>query len=370
MVAGKRLGCAESWHAQLCCRGGAPIIDLPFTQLTMSRRVDDMSDASVSIGHYTEEHDYIAPPRLRDDCAGVLATLEPWEHEIVLWRDDELVWAGPVIKPVWTRDTLTITCRDLFQWFERRLLPRDRDFFGTDLAVIFRILCEDALHRDPSPNITRSPSLTGIVGDRTIFYDAYLRAADVLRELARSGLDFTMIGRDMLVGGTEVPTADLGTLITQHFDGPELTADGLQTETESTVVGASTDSILGPVSATAGAPFFHGVRTVQPRRGLVQNVVTESGIEDETSALAAAQSRLALLGETPRTLTGRLLPDAPVAFSDLIPGARAELRVKLLAKTVEGPHRLQSVGVQVGEGMTEQVGVVFTNLGTITEVSA
>lgn len=356
------LGCGV-WTAFLQCRGGGELVALPFTDLTMNRRVDDMSDASVAVGHFTRGGDgtraLVPAPALSEECCGALNDLSAWEHEIALWRDDDSSWIGPVIKPVWRADTVSMAARDLFQWFERRLLEHDREFFGEDLADIFRQLCLDALHRDPSPHIHINPSATGILGDRTVLVDAKQRAADALRELLRAGLDMTMIGRTMIVGGTTVPTADLGTLITSDFDGLELTEDGLQTETESTVVGSSTDTVLGPTMATAGG--------VDARLGLVQNVVTESGIEDDAQCQAAADSRLALLAESPRTITGRLLPTAPVGFDQLIPGAVADLRLQLMCKEVEGDHRLQSVQVHVDEKGVETVNVVFTNLGTTGE---
>lgn len=335
----------------------------------MDRRIDDMSSASLSIGHFVgpRQRDFVPPPPLTEDCIGVLENLDPWVHELAFWRDDDLAWVGPVIKSTWHANDIQIDARDLFQWFERRLLERDREYFGVDLADQFLGIASDAMHRDPSPHVHMSPLATGIIGDRTILADAKLRAADQMRELLRAGLDMTMVGRTMVIGGTEIPTADLGILTTDHFDNVELVGDGLNTETESHVVGSSTDSILGPVSAVSGAPIIDGVRTVDPDRGLVQNVVTESGIEDEAQAQAAADSRRDLLSETPRSFSARLLPSAPISFSDLIPGAAADLRVELLAKQVIGEYRLQTVPVRVDQNGNETVGVVFTNLGTTQE---
>lgn len=358
------LGCG-TWSAFLGCRGGGELIPLPFTALSMSRRLDDMSDASLVLTQTTLRS---FDPSVQARCCGILGELEAWEHELLLWRDGgpdttEPTWAGPVVKPTFRADSITITARDLFQWFERRLLERDRTFTSTDLADIFEQYAVDALHRDPSPNIDLSSiSPTFIHGDRDVTIMAGRRAADELRELARSGLDFTMIGRTMVAGGTQIPTADLGVLITEHFDDPELVPDGLQAETESVVIGTPVGNVGGPVRATSGG--------VDPDRGLVQGLANESSIKDANTAQYLADSRNALLGQSPTFLSGRLLPSAPVIFDDLIPGATADLRVQVMCRSVEGDHRLMDLDVSVGSDGTESVGVSFSSLGTHGEVGS
>lgn len=356
------LGCG-SWQAFLQCRGGGELYPLPFSTMANGRRLDDMSDASLTLNQTTLRS---WSPAVQAKCCGILAELEPWEHELALWRDgdpanDEPTWVGPIVKAVWGIDSLTLSARDLFQWFERRLLERDRTFTATDLATIFHQYAVDGLHRDPSPNIdVTSISATGILGDREVQVEAGRRAADELRELARSGLDFTMLGRVMLAGGTEVPTADLGVLFTDHFDAHELTLDGLQAETESVVIGSPAGNVGGPIRASAGG--------VDVDRGLVQGLANESTVKDLTSAQALADTRHDLLSESPTFFAARLLPIAPVGYEDLIPGAVADLRVQLMCRTVEGDHRLMDVRVGVAENGTESVGVEFSSLGTAEEL--
>lgn len=359
------LGCGM-WRSFIACRGGGELLELAHSSLAMGRRVDDMSSGSAVITGSSLSR---ARPDVQRQCCAVLNDLEPWEHELLLWRDSDAdsidpTWAGPVIQPKWGinedgEDSVTIDARDLFQWLERRLLDRSREFTETDLADIFVKYLSDGLHHDPTPNIAWSASPTGITGDRTIDPSAFRRASDELRELARSGVDFTMRGRTMLIGGVEIPTADLGILLTEHFTSLELSLDGLQTETESTVVGARPNRAGPPIYAIAG--------DVDPARGLVQVAVTESGIEDVESAQAAANSRNALLGDSPLWVSGVLDPNAPVSFDQLIPGARADLRLQFLCREVVGVFRLQEVSVRVGSDGDESVSVTFSTLGTTEE---
>lgn len=346
------LGCGQ-WRAVLQCRGGGVLTELPFASLRASRRLDDMSDANVVV---TGEAVNALTTSERDRCCGWLAVVNPWEHELALWRDDEEAWVGPILEPNWGVDDVVIPARDLFQWFERRLLRRDRTFVATDLATIFERYVVDALTRDPTPGIELNASATGILGDRNIQAAAYKRASDELRELSRSGLDFTAIGREILVGGTEIPTPALGTVAVEHFQepGPRFSLKGLQATTETFEVGSRTAA--GTIVGHAGG--------LHAQLGLLQDVASESSIADQESADAAAASRIALLGDVPQYVTGTLAASAPFAFDRLIPGAHARLALGLFCREVVGDYRLQGLGVSVDAAGDERIDVTFTNLGT------
>lgn len=346
------------------------LTELPFASLGMGRRLDEVSEANVVVTASSLNNARGWTETERDRCCGYLAELNPWEHELALWRDgdpddDEPAWVGPILEPEWGTGGVVIPARDLAQWFERRLLERDRVFVGEDLADIFYRYVVDALRRDPTPNITVNPTPTGITGDRTVLADARRRAMDELRELARTGLDFTAKGRRILVGGSEIDTDPLGKLLTEHFagDGPRRKLAGLDAITEPTVIGAR-QATGRPIIATAGG--------IDPDLGLLQDVHSESSIEDEASAQAAADTRHDMLATAPEIITGTLDAGAPVSFSDLVPGARADLRLRLFCLDVVGTYRLQDVTVSVsssGNVTSEEVGVTFVTLGTVEEAA-
>lgn len=350
------LGCGE-WRAVLQCRGGGVLTELPVESLGMGRRLDDMSEASVIVSGASFDGWTAAD---RERCCGHIASINPWEHELALWRGDHEAWVGPVVQPAWGVSSVRIGARDLFQWFERRLLETDRDFAGADLGAIAYRLMLDALRRDPTAAIEFTEAVAGITGDRTVVAAARRRAADELRELFRSGLDFTAYGRRLLMGA-EVPTPAIGPLLVEHFaePGPVDTLDGLDAATESTMIGAR-----GP----SGEPLIAVAGGIDEEFGLLQDVATESGIEDETSLQAAAQTRHDMLGTAPDYVAGNLIAEAPVDFADLVPGARADLRLALFCREVVGDYRLQEVRVTVsasGDVVDETVGVQFVTLGTV-----
>lgn len=359
-----RLGCG-AWRAYLQCRGGGVLTELPVAALSMGRALDEVSAASVTVtGNSLSRWSRTR----RSDCCGYIAELNPWEHELALFRGegDDPAWVGPILTPTWGRESVTIAARDLAQWFERRLLEHDRTLAGMDLADIFRRYAVDALHRDPTPNMTITVSPTGIIGDRSVLAGARRRAMDEMRELARSGVDFTAKGREILVGGTEVPTPAIGPFIAEHFaePGPTSSLDGLAAATEATVVGARGDTTGNPVMGVAGG--------IDPAMGLVQDAMSESSIEDEASAQAAAQSRYDMLATAPEFVSGQLAAEAPVGFDDLVPGARADLRLALFCRDVVGVYRLAQVSASVsvsGDTVDEKIGVQFVTLGTIEEAA-
>ena len=332
--------------------GGDQLAELTWGSLSFGRRLDDVSEASVAV----------PAGSISGRCCSVLEIVRAWQHELAIWRDDDEVWVGVVGKPKYTGAGVVLPARDLFQWFARRLLPFDRSYIDTDLGEIFAQYVEDALSRDTSPNITvETVSATGVSGSRQVLASQYRRADDELRELARSGIDWTMVGRTLRVGGEEVPTGELLMLTTDSFDDPEIEPDGLETATEVTVVGSRSDDPDVPIVGVYGGP--------DGDLGLVQIVEQESSIEDDASAEAAARTRWEMLHEVPEYVRGALSPFAPVSFDQLVPGARVELRVRAGCHSAIGAARLQALAVdaQVGpEGeVTAKVVPTFIPLGTV-----
>src|SRR5690625_5581383 len=48
------------------------------------RLLDNASQATVEVGR-------------NGDCCRALDQIVPWRHELVIWRDDEQVWSGPLM---------------------------------------------------------------------------------------------------------------------------------------------------------------------------------------------------------------------------------------------------------------------------------
>lgn len=344
------LGCG-SHRAFIQTRGGSSVlVELPWETLSYSRKLDEISDASVSIGQagFSDE-----------ECCWALSTLQAWEHELSIWRDDEEVWVGVVGDPTYTNNGTTIPARDLFAWFERRFLPADRTFRATDLGTIFSTLAGDVLAVENSMTITVNVSGVGVIGDRDVFSADRPRAADTLRELTRSAIDWTMLLRELKGGGEEVPTGDLGTFINDNLIDASLVIRGSLAATSVAVIGSSSGTAHNPIVGTAGVG-------VDADLGLVQSAFSESEILDANSASYAAEAHYEQLRIPPLYLDATLDPDTGVDFGNLVPGARVDVVADVGCKAVNQSFRLLAVSVSGNvsdQGETEIVKVTLVPEG-------
>lgn len=94
------LGCATSYQAVIHWQGGKRLFAVldAVTEVTWARKLDDYSEASVKL----------AKPALSPLCWSKIAAqydndgmllrpgIEPWAHELSIYRDHGLVWQGPV----------------------------------------------------------------------------------------------------------------------------------------------------------------------------------------------------------------------------------------------------------------------------------
>src|SRR5687768_17281684 len=106
------LGCGE-WHIFIARRGGEIELEVPWGTISLGRVMNDMGSCTIRVP-VTDD--------TRTVCCEIFELTEPWEHELVCYRDRINVWTGPVVETHSSPTGGTITCRDLFQWFERREL--------------------------------------------------------------------------------------------------------------------------------------------------------------------------------------------------------------------------------------------------------
>ncbi len=338
------LGCG-SYEIFAQTRGGKNVLGLlDYQSASFGGVLDDISSASVTIG---------SRGLANSDCCRVLQQINFYEHEISIQRDGVEVWVGPVLDPSFSEDSVTIPARDLFHWFERRVLPTDRNITD-DLASIFDQFATDALSIDTSPNISIAPNPTGVIGQRTVIANNFDRAADRLRELSTTALDFTARGRTIICGGQTVTTPAIAVLSAELLTGAKITPKGSIMATDVIVTGQTLANGTQMI-ARAGAGS-----------GLVQVVYSEPSILDQPSLDHAAQSYYAMLSDPVYVEGGVLDPQTPFDFADLISGARVDVALMIGCKTLIGPQRLKSFGVNLvndPNGFTETISPVLIPLG-------
>lgn len=353
---GGLLGCGET-RIFLQERGGGTILGaLPWTgTLSYGRRIDEMTSGRATVPTEGLGEDEA------EDCCRLLNLVNAWEHELLITRDSSEAWVGVLLEPEWSEQDVVLDARDLFQWFERRFIHDDHDYQDVDLSQIFLNYANDALGPDLSPNITVAVAPTNVVGIRKVLASQSRRAADEMRELARSGLDFTMIGRIMRAGGSEIPVPALATLSNATLKNRRLRQRGAEAASSAAVIGSrlgigeEAEQVVG----TAGG--------VDAKIGLVELAWNEDGILDQTSANAAAQSRVNMLKRAPYYLTGDLDAETPISFEDLIPGARVDFDGSVGCKQLSASFRLGSVDVAASvsdPALTEVVSVTLIPAGS------
>lgn len=342
------LTCDAEWAARLTGPGGYPVL-LDLTDYVLSgkieRKLDATSAASVIIG--------------RDDqacCRQIADLLGGWGcAELEVWRDGEIAWAGPVTVPQWGYAAVAISAEDNSAWWKRRVIREDHRWVGADIATIFADVHAAAMAAEPVWGFNISPTATGIAATRTVLAKDTKYAAEVLNELARTGIDWTVHGRAVLVGGETLDLAPIATLRDEDWIGE--TAPVLEWAGDfyaSRVIVRGANNLIG-VAELSDAD--------QPC-GLVERVFTEESIEDQSSLDAAARNRLAALRSPWRLLSdaGAVLRcGSPVEFADLVPGARVRVQTDIPCSPLTIDFRLESVTANYGES---DVQVTLTQMGT------
>lgn len=117
-----RLGCGvptvfitSRCSGQMTCQ-----IDLAdIIRLSWTRILSDVSEAEVEIGLTGDSE---------QTCCQCLAEIEPFCHELHIWRDGEEVWVGPIEAIRYERERVTIKARDSLAWMDVRIPFEDVDF--------------------------------------------------------------------------------------------------------------------------------------------------------------------------------------------------------------------------------------------------
>lgn len=343
------LGCGR-YDAYILTRGGGSLVAvLPWNTLSWGRVLDDTSHATVTV----------------DSECGELGSVRPWQHELAIYRDDLLVWVGPITNPsapvAGDHQQLQVDARDLSAWWDHRRIHVDHAYVvPTDLATIFQDFATDAMSVDNSPGLVVKTTACGVLGVRSILGTQHQIAGLELRDLAKTGIDWTAVGRTVLAGGSAVPTASIGTFTDAHFtQPPKPNLDGTAQANDWVVRGAgggvAGDVVYGEASDTSA----------QERDGVLEAVDTVSTIQDNTSAAAAAQTRVALTTGVLSVEEAYLAATAPFTIDQLVPGAVCYLDLQETVIPIQGQYRLQSVDPTArGNDGVEQVVLVFQPVGT------
>lgn len=349
------LGCGE-YQCFITRRGGGPVVlEVAFTQITGQLVLNNAGQVTVTVPTSSDSS--------ASACCEVFNETLPWRDEILIYRGNDIAFVGPIVNLETSGNSGTIIAQDLFYWTERRFLEHNLHSWGDD-SETFRRLFEAAIAPDPSPNIRLITHPTGVASINDYKGTDFHRIADLLRELARTSLDFTTIGRTVYAGGEEVftPQSRPFTPLLLHDDGvasKTITKDGLQFATDIVVFAGSADH----TGKSRTVPLIGRARRESEEFGLVQQVATELLLASLDAVNNNAVSRLNSMQPAPLRVKATLSPEADFEFKDLIPGRRIDSRLSGCIDVMD-TMRLTTVSFRAGAGV-ETIEIDVVPLGMI-----
>jgi hypothetical protein len=263
--------CVQTHQAMIFDRGGVrrlwQLIDL--SSVKWGRELDGISTAELTI--------------LGEACADqadVLAKIEPRRHELVLFRNGERVWEGPIVQVGWFKDRATLLAHDVLEYLKWTtlsqpwpneegggpplMLDRVAEIITHELTVPYSMMVgtgsairEVTVPRweniDPPATVlphieVRSP---GTVLTRSETEAFEMTVFEHIQNLARGGMDFTAIGRKILFWDRKDTIGRTRTLTDNDFYGEiEVFASGTDHYSVAHVVAQpAMDATVPPESA-------------------------------------------------------------------------------------------------------------------------
>lgn len=317
-------GCGTG-SARIVDRTGGTIAEANvLTELEWSRALDETSSARVVINP-------------EGDCCERLGEVRSWRHSLVIFRDNELVWAGPIINIDWRLGEVEIFAQDVSAWLARRVPHSDMSFTDVDLMTVAEALIEDGFAPDDPGHTVQVVGPAKVKGSRSYTEDVG-QTLDHLLDLADTGIDFTVIGKTFVLL-PEDHSASIGRLDDNDFpEGLIVAEDGSSLGTRWVVAGDEDGDVLG--SAGGSHEYY----------GLLERYLEESSIPDDASATAAAASKLRASLPVPVFIDSQqvtLSPQAAVDVAQLVPGWCIDITSAQTCRKIS--QRLKIVGVTVQE---------------------
>lgn len=330
------LGCNPSYELLITSRCGRNTIAAltDFNRLTWGRRLDDISQASVT---------------LPGDCCGKLADVRSWANELHIIRDGDEVWSGPITVQPNCRSGVTIIAYDFLAWLGKRVVRIARCYdpqcggAATDPVLIADQLIRDGLLPDDPCLLDFLTTIPGGTAQDRNYEANSAYVIDSLRDLARGGLDFTAIGRRIVVMPEGHGLGRTALLSCDAFGGDVCsTEDGLAAATRAVVTGKAADGTTVVSGSAGGVDPFFGLLEVLHNDDTIR---TEFAADAQAAGLVRSGNPPPLLVQPPQG--SALSPEAPVCINELVPGVEVPVVMDCTCREVSQMMRLTQLDVTV-----------------------
>lgn len=357
-IDGATLGCGTH-RVEIYRRGGTERVGeiRNPNKVEWNRLRDDMSDATIEVTDFSP------------DCGEMLRDLQSWAYEIVLFRDNgfskERVWEGPITLLTYEKGKVTINAKDVVAYLYRRIIKQAFNDTGNSPTAGRKVteraaaIIQNAMAPD-DPNVLQYLTVL-LRDDDAKQYRAlpeYSRTAyeEVDDMASNAGLDYTAVGRSIIVWGTK---HRIGTL--PEFTDANLGASSIVSEYGMSMANRYAVSDGNGVWGEADRLDENGE---DPTYGLVEvlsstwasdsdeesGTYTEAGLEKVRASFAQSAERSISDKYPPPVVVRvpdntRLQPDTPITIQHLVPGVVIPLRSDSTLRRVIASQKLDSVKV-------------------------
>ena len=357
-IDGATLGCGTH-RVEVYRRGGRKRVGelTGITSLEWNRNRDDISLAKVTVKNWGV------------DCGNLLSLLEPWAYELVITRDNgyskDRVWEGPITLLTYENNQVVVQAKDVMAYAYRRIIKQTMNDTGKALtagrtvvqraaAILQNIFAPD----DPNLLPYLMPMSRDDDAKQYRALPAYSRTGfeEVDDMAANAGLDYTAVGRSILLWGTK---HRIGTL-------PEFTDRDLGNSPIVSVYGMS----MANVYAVSDGNGIYGEATRldengrDEKYGLIEmlsstwaseseseaGTYTEEGLNTVRESFAVSAERSIADRYPPPVVVRvpdntRVHPDVVLSIQQLVPGVVIPLRSTGTLRTVVASQKLDAVKV-------------------------
>lgn len=360
---GATLGCGTH-RVLIYRRGGTRYVGeiKNISKVEWNRVRDDMSDAVITVSGWDI------------DCGNLLSQLQSWAYEVVIFRDNgfsvDRVWEGPITLLTYETTTVTINAKDVMAYAYRRIIKQEFRDSGKSLtagrtvveraaAVLQNVFAPD------DPNVLAYLQLIVRDDDAKQYRSlpAYSRTGyeEVDDMAANAGLDYTAVGRAILLWGTkhrigtlpEFRDKDLGNspIVSEYgmsMANVYAVSDGNGVWGEANLLDENgRDETYGLVEVLSS--------TWASDSASEEGTYTEEGINEVSESFASAAER-SIADKYPPPLVvrvpdnTRLNPDTVISIRHLVPGVIIPLVSTSTLRKVRASQKLDKVKVVEEKG--------------------
>lgn len=341
--------------------------------------------------------------------ASVLTGIQPRRHELIIWRGSERVYEGPILEVATYRDRAVIRARDIGEYLNGTVLSQDypwntgepvsdasalmtervREIVGYELTESYDMVVGTgvAAHEVTVPrwetlnppanvlphvDIRRSETL--LTRSETLGFE--MTVGEHLANLAEGGLDFTTVGRSLVVWDSATELGRTRVVTDADFDGEleiilaggvHFSVSHVSAQREDTGEDVAPGDPIPSVGNAGGENDYYGVWTN------IVSLASENGSTDPTQDALNSQAQRDQVGRTPVPIEIRV-PDgstlhtsATLGINELVPGVTIPVRADMNLRALQQDQRLDKLTVtETAAG--EAIAVTLSSVGDVEVV--